>query len=147
MKYLFDTNILIHYIRRSPLFYDVERQYDPFGINNRPLISIVTVAEIKSFATQSAWGEKRWIELYKMLGKFTVIEVRNGILIDRYVQIDAFSQNKLPQQPLGLTPRNMGKNDLWIAATASVLGAKLLTTDGDFDHLNGVFLDLQRINH
>ncbi len=117
MKYLFDTNILIHYIRRSPLFYDVERQYDPFGINNRPLISIVTVAEIKSFATQSAWGEKRWIELYKMLGKFTVIEVRNGILIDRYVQIDAFSQinflNNLSVLPLatwakticGLPPR------------------------------------------
>lgn len=29
----------------------------------------------------------------------------------------------------------MGKNDLWIAATAYVTGATLLTTDADFDHL------------
>jgi len=70
-----------------------------------------------------------------------------NILIDRYVQIDTFSQNKLLGQPLGLTPRNMGKNDLWIAATASVLGAKLLTTDGDFNHLQGVFLDLEQFSH
>ncbi len=34
----------------------------------------------------------------------------------------------------------MGKNDLWIAATASVLNAKLLTTDHDFDHLDSIFL-------
>ena len=39
---------------------------------------------------------------------------------------------------------DMGKKDLWVAATASVLGAKLLTTDGDFDHLKGVFLDLEK---
>ena len=36
----------------------------------------------------------------------------------------------------------MGKNDLWIAATASVLDLTLLTTDKDFDHLKDVFLDL-----
>jgi hypothetical protein len=29
----------------------------------------------------------------------------------------------------------MGKNDLWIAATARVLGAVLLTNDQDFGHL------------
>jgi tRNA(fMet)-specific endonuclease VapC len=40
----------------------------------------------------------------------------------------------------------MGKNDLWIAATASVLSATLLTTDKDFDHLKDVFLSLERIS-
>jgi len=34
----------------------------------------------------------------------------------------------------------MGKNDLWIAATAHVTGATLLTTDKDFDHLDPQFL-------
>lgn len=65
--------------------------------------------------------------------------------IDCYAEIDAFSQGKLPDKPLGLTARNMGKNDLWIAATAHVLGAKLLSTDVDFDHLDGVYFDLLRI--
>ncbi len=44
-----------------------------------------------------------------------------------------------------MSARNMGKNDLWIAATAHILGAKLLTTDGDFNHLDGVFLDLKKV--
>lgn len=44
-----------------------------------------------------------------------------------------------------MTARSMGKNDLWIAATASILSAKLLTTDNDFDHLDGVYLDLAKI--
>ncbi len=34
----------------------------------------------------------------------------------------------------------MGKNDVWIAATASVVEAVLLTTDADFDHLDPRFL-------
>ena len=42
----------------------------------------------------------------------------------------------------GMSSRNMGKNDLWIAAAASVLNAKLLTTDKDFDHLNEEFLEI-----
>jgi tRNA(fMet)-specific endonuclease VapC len=39
----------------------------------------------------------------------------------------------------------MGNNDLWIAATASLLGASLMTTDADFDHLNDVFLKVIKI--
>lgn len=32
--------------------------------------------------------------------------------------------------------RRMGKNDIWIAATAKAAGIVLLTTDKDFDHLH-----------
>jgi predicted nucleic acid-binding protein len=45
-----------------------------------------------------------------------------------------------------MSSRNMGKNDIWIAATASVLNATLVTTDADFDHLNGVFLTVAYID-
>lgn len=43
----------------------------------------------------------------------------------------------------------MGKNDLWISATAAALEATLITIDYDFDHLNGVcfnidFIDIQQ---
>jgi tRNA(fMet)-specific endonuclease VapC len=40
----------------------------------------------------------------------------------------------------------MGKNDIWIAATASVLNAVLLTTDNDFDHLHDEFLTVARVD-
>jgi len=35
----------------------------------------------------------------------------------------------------------MGKNDLWIASTAALLGLKLITTDADFNHLHDVFIE------
>lgn len=38
------------------------------------------------------------------------------------------------------------KNDIWIAATASVYKLKLFTTDKDFDHLAGEFIDLEFID-
>lgn len=40
----------------------------------------------------------------------------------------------------------MGKNDLWIASTASILNAKLITTDKDFRHLDQEYIDLLEID-
>lgn len=55
-------------------------------------------------------------------------------VIDAYVELDyaAFTY------PAG--SRDMGKNDLWIAATARAAGATLITTDKDFDHLHPAFI-------
>jgi predicted nucleic acid-binding protein len=39
----------------------------------------------------------------------------------------------------------MGKNDLWIAATASVYKMTLMTMDKDFEHLDEVFLDVDLV--
>lgn len=39
----------------------------------------------------------------------------------------------------------MGKNDLWIASTAALLGLTLVTTDADFQHLSEIFLELRQI--
>jgi|GEM_PF-5182114 len=36
----------------------------------------------------------------------------------------------------------LGKNDLWIAATASVLDMDFLTSDKDFVHLDGAYIRL-----
>ncbi len=42
--------------------------------------------------------------------------------------------------------RSMGKNDLWIAATAHASGAVLVTTDRDFDHLHGIWLNREFVD-
>ena len=39
----------------------------------------------------------------------------------------------------------MGKNDLWIAATAALLGLKLVTTDADFNHLHQIFIEVHTV--
>jgi tRNA(fMet)-specific endonuclease VapC len=40
----------------------------------------------------------------------------------------------------------MGKNDLWIAATAALLGATLVTLDNDFGHLSDFFIEVENLN-
>ena len=45
-----------------------------------------------------------------------------------------------------MTARNMGKNDLWIAATTAATNTVLLTADKDFDHLDKVFFSVIKID-
>lgn len=146
MIYLFDTSILLHFLRSSPLAQKIDQEHDPFNSDNTLLLSVVSEGEIRSISLQLSWGVKRIQKLESDLKEFGIIPVRSKDIISRYAEIDAYSQNKLAGQPLGSTPRNMGKNDLWIAATASVLGAKLLTTDSDFNHLEGKYVDLICVN-
>jgi tRNA(fMet)-specific endonuclease VapC len=54
-----------------------------------------------------------------------------------------YSQCRLDGFDYSFSARNMGKNDIWIAATARVLGATLLTTDKDFNHLLPNLLNLK----
>jgi predicted nuclease of predicted toxin-antitoxin system len=64
-----------------------------------------------------------------LLDNVVTVEINHPSVIDAYVELDLVSQ----VHPDGA--RNMGKNDLWIAAAARAAGATLLTTDNDFDHL------------
>jgi len=77
--------------------------------------------------------------------RFGVIEI-NADLIPFYAQVDAYSQGKLPIKPLppGMSARTMGKNDLWIAATALYFDVELHTNDRDFDHLGPLGLRVAR---
>ena len=81
-------------------------------------------------------------KLSEILARLPAVEINRTRIIDLYAEIDAFSQKKHPTRTSTTSPRNMGKNDLWIAATTAVLGAKLVTVDRDFDHLDGVFFDV-----
>jgi len=91
---------------------------------------------------QNNWGAKRIAYVEQFLKEFIVIDVRYNDLLNAYAEIDAFSQGKLAQKPLGTSSRNMGKNDLWIAATAHIMNARLITMDKDFQHLDGEYFDL-----
>ena len=145
MRYLLDTNILLIYLRNQQTKDYIDRSYQPFDLPNIPLISVVTKGEIKSIGLKNRWGTTRLRSLDVFLDQLVVVDINAEDIISRYATIDAFSQDKLADNPLGSTARNMGKNDLWIAATASVTNAKLMTTDGDFDHLNTKYLDLIKI--
>jgi len=141
-RYLLDTGMLLGYLRGSPFAAYVDQQYSPFAPANIAVISIVTRGELRSLALQLHWGTQKLLHLKALLHRIPSIDINHDVILQRYAEIDAFSQNKLMGRslPSGMSARNMGKNDLWIAATASVLNATLLTADMDFDHLNGTFL-------
>jgi tRNA(fMet)-specific endonuclease VapC len=144
-RYLLDTNILVHYARKSPLYLNIEENENFSADDCLIMISIVTYAEILSFSMQRNWGSEKLKKIEHLLSRLIIIDINNAdeILIKKYAEIDAYSKNKLPDTPLGKSIK-MGKNDLWIAATANVANAILLTTDSDFDHLAGVYIELKK---
>jgi tRNA(fMet)-specific endonuclease VapC len=145
MNLLFDTNIIIHIVRAVDTT-DIIRFLNP--LNAPVYTSIVSVAEIKSVALQNKWGENRLNILSHFLDQINIIDV-NNLNVNIYTAIYAYSQKKNPDFPTYPfdSPRNMGKNDLWIASLAALLGLQLITTDPDFDHLHDVFFDLRKIAH
>lgn len=143
MSLLFDTNILIHIARHQ----DPKIIFQNINPNNQKIyISIVTIAEIKSIALQNNWSNRKWQAITDFSKDVIIVEV-NENLSNIYAEIDAFSQRKNPSylHYSFLTSRNMGKNDLWIASTAALLGLKLVTTDADFNHLHQVFMEVEYI--
>ena len=147
MNYLLDTNILLLYLRENKAqTASIDQRFAPLTSPNVAVLSVVTLGEIRSLAIQSQWGAPRVSKLFQFVQKFPIADIHVESIVQRYAEIDAFSQGRLPGRTLGTSARNMGKNDLWIAAIASVLGLTLLTTDHDFDHLNQIFLDIARVD-
>ena len=142
MKYLLDTNILLIYLRDKPRRVKIEQAYQLFDTANTLIISVVSVGEIKSIAKRNYWGQRKLANLNDILNTLIIADINSEDVIEMYAEIDTYSQGKLKNNPLLITARNMGKNDLWIAATANVLDANLITTDKDFNHLDGTFLKL-----
>ena len=143
-SYILDTGVLLGYTRGADYAKYIEAKYSVSQPPNLVVISVVTVGEILSLAFQFNWGQKNRDIMQALLSNFTILPINDQRIIERYADIDAFSQGRHTSYslPQGMTARNMGKNDVWIAATGSVLKATLLTTDADFRHLDNQFLDV-----
>ena len=143
-NFLLDTNILLLFLLQDKRWDKLNTRFDlP---NNRNFISVVTLGELHALALRNNWGAKRSAQIDRLKEEFVVLDINIDDIIYRYAEIDAFSQGKHPTLALGMSARSMGKNDLWIAATASVFPLTLITTDMDFNHLHSVFVDLQSID-
>ena len=144
MRYIFDTNIILHIVRNSSVWQKTKTNYN--FTNSKIFISIVTYAEIKSLARQLEWGQSKMKKLEQLLNNFATLYINNKIA-EHYVEIDVYSQGKNKQNPLPskISSRNMGKNDLWIAATTKHIEAELITTDNDFNHLDNIFFKVHVI--
>ena len=142
MDYFLDSNLVLIYSRENELSRQIEQHYQLFSPTNRLAVSVVTLGEVNALGKKLGIGKRRLGLLDGLLRQFNVFDIDLAEVIDRYGTIDAFSQGKLAGHRGEFTARNMGKNDLWIAATASVFDLTLVTTDRDFDHLADKFLQL-----
>lgn len=144
-RYVLDTGILVHYVRQSLTYQTIEKNERLTEQDCVPFISVVTMGEILSFGIQKNWGPAKLQSLKNLFSKLVVLDINSNDdkLLETYAEIDSYSKNKFPQDKLGRSV-TMGKNDLWIASTARVANATLLTIDGDFDHLNGKYLTVKK---
>ncbi len=146
MVYILDTNIILLLILNWKFERFFREKYaQP---TNDLVISVVAEGEIKALALKRKWGRRKIDQLISILEKFIIYPVKVNAVIDAYAELDAYSQGVLENKklPNGMSARNMGKNDLWISATALVTDGILVTADKDFDHFNPVYFQRDLID-
>lgn len=129
-RFLLDTNVLVAYIRGGPLGHWIEQRYGLKALPAAPIISVVTEGELLALALQWGWGQRKRQTLRALVGHFPTVQLNYPGVLQAYAEISDFCRKG----------RSLGKNDLWIAATAKATNTRLLTTDHDFDPLDGVQL-------
>lgn len=127
--YVLDTNVLVHLIRGDATGLAINKDFALSTNIHSHVVSIVTHGELHTLANWRAWGPAKRAKLQTLLDDLVTIDIDEG-LVNAYSEIDVASR----KNPHGAI--ELGKNDLWIAATAKVFDATVLTTDADFDHLD-----------
>lgn len=125
MPILLDTNVLLkNHIRKN------------LALPEDSFISIINVGELESLALPLNWSYQKQTLLQNLLNQIPIIDI-NLQIAKICGLVDAYSQGKLQNNPLpiGISARNMGKNDIWLAATALFFGMDFQTYDNHFDHL------------
>lgn len=138
---ILDTNILLHLLRARNAGRAIETTYAVGQRTPRALISVVTKGELKALGYKFGWNAAQRDRLNAMLSGLLSADISHDSIQEAYARLDHASAT------FGV---KMGKNDLWIAATAQVTGGVLLTTDRDFDHLHPSsvrveYVDIERL--
>lgn len=144
-KFVLDTNILLHYVRQSELAQEVERELNLISQNAIPMNASVSIGEMEGFMQRQEWGQAKINRLKKLVEKIAVIDIAaaDDQLMNAYATLWNYSKNALPGDKLGKSI-GIGQNDVWIAALAHTAKAALVTTDGDFDHLNDKWITVHK---
>jgi len=130
----------VHLIRGKNAGQRIANDYHLLQRTERPLISVVTVGELKALANKLGWSTGKQRHLDELIAELVVVGLNQGDIVSHYAAIDHYCERVVkPARP-------MGQNDLWIAATAAAADAHLLTTDRDFDHLRPNFIKLVRLD-
>ena len=144
-----DTCVFIHIVRDTDTGRKCIEALEKYDEAANVIVSVVTKAELASFIAQNNWGKSKIDKLNKILEEITYIDISNAdqLLIDSYTKIDAFSKRKIKDKSGNLldgSARKMGKTTFGLRQRLFT-DIPLMTTDGDFDHLNGSMMNIMKI--
>lgn len=91
MLFLFDTNVILLYLRNPVFKQFINNNYKPFDSQDSAVISVVSVGELKSLTIKNKWGKLRVKDLEDFLSRFVIADINNEDILQRYAEIDAFS--------------------------------------------------------
>ena len=111
-SYVLDTNILLALIRGKTLGQSIDSAYGLRANLQRHVVSIASQAELLVLADRHKWAQAKRGAVNFMFQNLVVLPIDGQALIDAYVEV---ARADMTWQE---GPRNMGKNDIWIAATA-----------------------------
>ena len=134
-SYVLDTSTLLVLLRGKALGELIDRRFGLRSAFYLHTLSIVTHAELWVLVERNGWGDAQRAVVAKALEQFVTVDVAGSEIVAAYRRVEAASVG-----------RAMGKNDVWIAATAMIAGLPLITTDRDFEHLKGTLLEVEYVD-
>ncbi len=142
-RFVLDTSIILHYIRNSKIFQQIEEENNLTYSDSTILISAITVGEIQGFVIRNNWGKDKIKRMNDLLEKIVIVDIsgKDQKLMEAYSNLWNFSKNNHPTEKLGKSI-GIGQNDIWIASLALITDSTLITTDSDFDHLSPKWIKL-----
>jgi tRNA(fMet)-specific endonuclease VapC len=133
---LLDTGIVVLLCRGGDAGKQLDARYGLTWRRDVPLVSVISVGELRAFARNASWGGAKEMRLKELLGNLTIVDVNRDPVLTAYADVSAH---------LKQSGRPIGQNDIWIAATARATGATLLTTDKDFDVLHPALIQREYV--
>jgi len=102
--YLLDTNVVVHLARDSDLGKYIDDQFQLSDALHRAAISVITVGEMHSLASQWSWSKDKITSLDKVLEQIVWIGIDYFDLIRAYGDIDADNRKRGAQRARGVCP-------------------------------------------
>lgn len=152
MRYfLLDTGILLGLARKAPWARQALERLPLNDQETAAVTSVICQGEILALAEKFGWGEKKRWWLENVLNRLPVLDINRNSILSAYARIDSWthgnpvrSAGAILPPPIPAVP--MKQNDLWIAATAHVTDAALVSTDKDFNHLANVWISFIHVD-
>ena len=149
-RFLLDTNILLGLVRSAPWALAADEKLALSASDVVSCTSVICQGELLALAEKFGWGQLKRTHLERVLFRLPVVGIDHPDVLRAYALIDAWTHGKIVDAPGAAPPpkpaRPMQQNDLWVAATAHATGFVLLSTDMDFHHLQGVWLNLEHVD-